>query len=390
MKTKRNIASILLVAFATLGFMASCTGNEKKIVSGNYTLTLDGLEYKEEKLTDEFCDFTLIPLETREECIMSQIPKIIATEKGFYIFNRKPVPFVFLMNNDGTFNRTIGALGHANNEYQFIMNISADEKGDTIVILDMHELKFYDSDNNFLFSKSLDGTNGIEDMAITPNEYFMGMFHRQQDDGYMILGYDKNFEKKSMCIEKGHTIIKGPLGNVNLNYIQKDHSAICCLDIPSSTFYVFDANNTSEIGSYTLSSDLMWTEEMVNNNEITDKNENVKLYTFSHDGIRGNIRSCEHNYDFRIDLDNGKITLIHHRLDFGYTFDCYSNGYFYKLMAPTDLLRIIEYDGVSGDDEYKEYMMNMREMLKDALEPIKASIKESDNPYILRMRLKKN
>ena len=67
MKTKRNIASILLVAFATLGFMASCTGNEKKIVSGNYTLTLDGLEYKEEKLTDEFCDFTLIPLETNEK-----------------------------------------------------------------------------------------------------------------------------------------------------------------------------------------------------------------------------------------------------------------------------------------------------------------------------------
>lgn len=389
MKTKRNIASILFVAFATLGFMASCTGNEKKIVSGNYTLTLDGLEYKEEKLTDEFCDFTLIPLETREECIMSQIPKIIATEKGFYIFNRKPVPFVFLMNNDGTFNRTIGALGHANNEYQFIMNISADEKGDTIVILDMHELKFYDSDNNFLFSKSLDGTNGIEDMAITPNGYFMGMFHRQQDDGYMILGYDKNFEKKSMCIEKGHTIIKGPLGNVNLNYIQKDHSAICCLDIPSSTFYVFDANNTSEIGSYTLSSDLMWTEEMVNNNEITDKNENIRSYIFARDCIRGHIHNWKGNYDFRIDLNSNEITLIHHDL-LDYNFDCYNNGYFYKLMTPRELLRIIEYDGVSGDDGYKEYMMNMREMLKDTLEPIKDSIKENDNPYLLRMRLKKN
>ena len=35
-------------------------------------------------------------------------------------------------------------------------------------------------------------------------------------------------------------------------------------------------------------------------------------------------------------------------------------------------------------------LYNMREMLKDALEPIKNTIKESDNPYLLRMRLKKN
>ena len=63
-----------------------------------------------------------------------------------------------------------------------------------------------------------------------------------------------------------------------------------------------------------------------------------------------------------------------------YDFAAYHGGYFYKLIPAEHLLDIM--------NVAKPYMQDIHDMLKDAFTPLTDSIKEDDNFYILRMRLR--
>lgn len=120
--------------------------------------------------------------------------------------------------------------------------------------------------------------------------------------------------------------------------------------------------------------------ELVNNGNPTDvPDEAVNSYIFAEGAIWGTMLRSHRQYDFHLSLDDGELTLYSHT-PMNYDFAAYHGGYFYKLIPAEHLLDIM--------NVAKPYMQDIHDMLKDAFTPLTDSIKEDDNFYILRMRLR--
>lgn len=392
MKTIRNIASILFVALGALGFI-SCTSHQEKVSDETNTLTLDETKVKEEIFSDEFCDFTFIPLETNEKCLISQIQKLAVTDNGFYVFSEEPVPAVYSFNLDGSYNCNIGSLGHAKNEYVNIINMDADPSGEKIAIIETHDkVKIFDKTGKLQNDqKILDEDYGICEMLMTPKGYYLGL--NERIGNHMMAYYDENFQKQDDGIS-----VK-PIGGAGMicprfyHSNQYDNGKICLLDWVSSTFYLTSEDSIDEVKCFPIMGENMLTEDKIpENGMLRDQNLGyVSSYVFTGNMIRGRIMSSTKFLNFRLNVDTSELELVKIH---GGSYDnlYYHGGYFYRIYPVDNILHMIDpkNEGMYSDKEHNPGMFYKRELLKDAIEPIKGTIKESDNPYLLRMRLKKN
>lgn len=83
-----------------------------------------------------FSSYKFIPLETREECIIGQITKIIKCPGCYCILDRDNAN-VFLFEEDGKFRCKLGSKGHAGNEHIDAWNVAYDSKNEYVVMLDL-------------------------------------------------------------------------------------------------------------------------------------------------------------------------------------------------------------------------------------------------------------
>ena len=386
MKTISNIASILFVAFAVLGFI-SCTSHQEKVSNETYNLTLDETTVKKATFIDDFCDFTFIPLETNEKCLLSSIKKLIVTDEAYYLLNAPQIG-VFSFNRDGSYRCNIGTMGHAQNEYQRVINIGANQAGDTVAVLDFAKVNFYDRDGKFLFSKEQDAKTCAEDISVIPGKYVLGSFHRQGNN-HLLSSFNFADDGQESYLDVSSEVIREMLPMGNFNYIQTSRDKLCCYDMFSSSFHVIDLKNGMRVKSYYLNANDMITEEKLKNDDRKpDKYNYVWSYVFADHSILGTISRNENtNLDFRIDLEKQTLELTDHEIL--YSFDCYHDGYFYQVWPAENILDLIHPMIKSMyDKNVNPALYNLRETLLEALGPIKDTIKEGDNPYLLRMKLK--
>ena len=64
-------------------------------------------------LSEEFTDVEIIPLENNPKAILSDVRKMIVTDRGMYFWDNGPKPQVLFFGHDGTFRNSIGSMGHA-------------------------------------------------------------------------------------------------------------------------------------------------------------------------------------------------------------------------------------------------------------------------------------
>lgn len=96
-----------------------------------------------------FSSYTFIPLETREECLIGHIARIIKCPGCYCILDRDNAN-VFLFEEDGRFRCKLGNKGHAGNEHLDAWNVAYDSKSGCVVMLDLAGRR--------LLSYSLEGT----------------------------------------------------------------------------------------------------------------------------------------------------------------------------------------------------------------------------------------
>lgn len=178
----------------------------------------------------------------------------------------------------------------------------------------------------------------------------------------------------------------------NSQNLQKNDKLLCCLDVFSSTFHIINSESSDTINSYVLTSDWMLTTEKACECGIHDeKYGRILSYVIDDNNIiRGIIQMPSMQLlDFRLNIETSQLELIRHTDNLGYSFVCYHNGYFYQIMEPSQILHMIDpkNEGIYNK-EMNPGLYYMREMLKNAIEPIRNTINEDDNPYILRMKLK--
>ncbi|OFY39700.1 MAG: hypothetical protein A2X18_09830 [Bacteroidetes bacterium GWF2_40_14] len=98
-------------------------------------ITLKNLENCKDSLTltDINARISFVPLESRKECLIGNIQKLVLSSEYFFIWS-KNVVYQFLRN--GTFVRCIGNYGRGPEEYLDIYDIAVNEKQEKVFIAD--------------------------------------------------------------------------------------------------------------------------------------------------------------------------------------------------------------------------------------------------------------
>ena len=121
-----------------------------------------------------FKSFKLLPLETKEHCMIGQIDELRIINDTIYVLDRHIAKALYVFNGNGKFIRKIGKIGKGPGEYISPSSFTIDEMNNQIQILDRNKILIFSINGNFRkeltfphahsprFIESLHGTTYID------------------------------------------------------------------------------------------------------------------------------------------------------------------------------------------------------------------------------------
>ena len=148
----------LLVLFCAGILVVSCREQKKSTPAG---VDVKEVTFKEAPkdflIASSFKNIHMIQLEAKEECLISDIKRVVDVEGKVYVLTRTNEIFCF-DRATGKYIRTIGRLGEGPGEYVSAMDICYDEKEKCICVVDYYKsaIHKYSLDGRFLGDRQLD------------------------------------------------------------------------------------------------------------------------------------------------------------------------------------------------------------------------------------------
>lgn len=365
---KMNVARYCNIVLAVCMIVSACS---EKTVSVDSVIPLSvGRIDDAQKINfpDEFSDFAIIKLENNEKAMLSWVQKVCVTPKGFYFLDYKAPEQILHFDLEGKFLCRIGEYGRKSSEYTMIYNFCTNEAGDTIAILESERILFYNDKGQYLKTQHFD--EHMDDILLMSKGLLATDYHHVGSHLFML--YNNSLKSRFVPLSSG--LIRGAASSQN--FLQQNAKYICYYDFFTSRFYLMDKQNLSKVKCYLLDSDKMLSEEKAfAMNGDRSKYAFVSNYIIDDNFIIGNVSIDRHEYDFCIDINNDKFTLVEHNFS-NYHFHSYYDGYYYKVVSSGFLIDILQ----------QPYSHRSREMLREALRTYKDSISDKDNYYILKMK----
>lgn len=148
----------------------------------------------------------LIPLETTEECLISDISKVLFFKNTFIISDNN-LGKILQFDNRGKFLRSFGSKGRGPLEFQRIWDIEIDHKNGEIGVLcgsNPLTIKYYSISNDSAYSKTYDYTMGYHFIHLDENTLLFYDSATEFEDGYTLMVADRS-------------------GRINANYFPNPH-----------------------------------------------------------------------------------------------------------------------------------------------------------------------
>ena len=148
----------LLVLFCAGILVVSCREQKKSTPAG---VDVKEVTFKEAPkdflIASSFKNIHMIQLEAKEECLISDIKRVVDVEGKIYVLTKNNEIFCF-DRATGKYIRTIGRLGEGPGEYVSAMDICYDEKEKCICVVDYYKgaIHNYSLDGRFLGDRQLD------------------------------------------------------------------------------------------------------------------------------------------------------------------------------------------------------------------------------------------
>lgn len=325
----------------------------------------------------EFSDFKLIPLQNCEDSYLKQITKMQVCDSGFYVYSERE-SVILRFRHNGEFASRIGEKGHGHGEYSEIITFCANNAGDSIYVMSYDGIKIFDHNGNFIKNINNFNTGLWQGFLSTFAGVFLSTNNRVGD--VVITRYDRNIQYATPIMEAPQDIIRNYPSSWR-NQLQADGSILCYFDFYTSTFYIFDLNNMKKCKSYSLHSANILTEKWIRERpkDQIDANgsDHLESYVIEDHAIWGIFNYDGRPYNFKLDLNNDSCSL-NSIIDLPYSFlDAYKGDY-YLYYDSSSLLDMLS-------PQPQLFCKQTIELFKDALEPYRNHIKETDNFYILKM-----
>ena len=148
----------LLVLFCAGILAVSCREQKKSAPTGADVKEVTFKEApKDFLIASSFKNIHMIQLEAKEECLISDIRRVVDVEGKIYVLTKTNEIFCF-DRATGKYIRTIGRLGEGPGEYVSAMDICYDEKEKCICVVDYYKsaIHNYSLDGRFLGDRQLD------------------------------------------------------------------------------------------------------------------------------------------------------------------------------------------------------------------------------------------
>ena len=148
----------LLVLFCAGILAVSCREQKKSTPTGADVKEVTFKEApKDFLIASSFKNIHMIQLEAKEECLISDIKRVVDVEGKVYVLTKNNEIFCF-DRATGKYIRTIGRLGEGPGEYVSAMDICYDEKEKCICVVDYYKsaIHNYSLDGRFLGDRKLD------------------------------------------------------------------------------------------------------------------------------------------------------------------------------------------------------------------------------------------
>ena len=148
----------LLVLFCAGILVVSCREQKKSAPTGADVKEVTFKEApKDFLIASSFKNIHMIQLEAKEECLISDIKRVVDVEGKIYVLTKNNEIFCF-DRATGKYIRTIGRLGEGPGEYVSAMDICYDEKEKCICVVDYYKsaIHNYSLDGRFLGDRKFD------------------------------------------------------------------------------------------------------------------------------------------------------------------------------------------------------------------------------------------
>ena len=357
----------ILFAILSVFIFMSC-GQEKYEKSDIKETVVLNLDKCDEMSIDEIGSphYEIVPLENNSQFMVGNVDKMIVTEIGIYILDTRYTPTLFLFGHDGKAIRRIGKQGHSKSEYVRIDNFTANEKGDTVAILDEfgRMVKLYSDKDEFLGSHTFDENCGWDDCMMLDNKMYTSSYHHANN--CLIAKYSTDFTAKESVVCMNDDLIPGP-GSF-YKHTQYSSRYISFLDYYNSCFYLIDRTDETNIVKFELQSDniLSPTKE----DYIRAPYDAVLEYVLTDDYIFMDVTSKEYLKSYMIDIGKRQLKQVAFNVFKPSMMECYK-GTCYGFLMPQSIRDI------------RLYCSANKELMK-VIATYADTVSDRDNIYILK------
>lgn len=138
----------------------------------------------------------LVPLQTKDECLIGEISKVIYQNGSFFILDKKQ-DNLFVFDKTGNYKSKVSNLGRAPGEYMDITDFCLSPKGD-IYLLDDEERKIMIFNPNLTFIKSINLEQNYINIRVSNTKLFLSLFYYNSDKAT-----HKEYHINCLDLEKG-------------------------------------------------------------------------------------------------------------------------------------------------------------------------------------------
>lgn len=366
-----NIAVIFCLLCSSM-LVLSCSKNKPRRGCGEYevcNITAVDVDMDSTCMADIY-DMEIIKLENTKKSLISQVHKLIVNSKGILVYDNSSVPQVFSFDHTGKFLSKIGKFGHAKNEYDHVLDVCSNAKGDSVVFLQFGQTKIFDDKGNYLTSYPVDGKYHWEHIERNCNGGYVGASEYTNADNIVSV-CDNSFNITGDFVDsKGIDLSRC---SYVWNPIWSSHGKIIFCDFYFTSICVID-EATCKTTRYNID-----TGNVASVKNGYDEYDDFMDVGYDGECVFGRMIHNKHISRFKFDIREQLFTIYCSAKDWHPDIKTYHDGYFYAVLEPSFLLSLLE-----AEPRYM-YKETYRALM-EALEPYAQNIDEMDNLYILKMK----
>jgi hypothetical protein len=147
-KMKKTLLFVVLTIISIL--LPNCNNDRTKSNGNLLTIKVSDNNMRGKiKFSEVIKDYQFIPFETTNESIIGQIDKIMFHNNQYFVLDNLKTMSILVFASDGKFLWKLSKMGHGPGEYIELVDFNFDPLTQSLVVLSMKDLIFYDSKTGF-------------------------------------------------------------------------------------------------------------------------------------------------------------------------------------------------------------------------------------------------